>query len=142
LARNKITDYGIASLALRLPDWRAVKKLSLWGNPFGEEGARELLAGLRRNMELEDLDLFRQFKCSEQILYYTYMNRGGRKILREDPNKVVPLSLWPLVMERANRIKLTKRNTYNDEHARVDVLYCLLRGPVLFSRGFEFDFSD
>jgi hypothetical protein len=137
LARNKITDAGITSLAIKLPDMKGLKALSLWGNPFGEDGAKELLAGLRCNMELEKLDLFRQFKCSEQILYFTYVNRGGRKILEEPPNNV-PLSLWPLVLERAIQVKLTKRKDHNDEAARVDILYCLLRGPVLFARGYAF----
>ena len=137
LARNKITDAGITTLAIKLPDMKGLKKLSLWGNPFGEDGAKELLAGLRCNMELERLDLFRQFKCSEQILYFTYVNRGGRKILEEPPNNV-PLSLWPLVLERAIQVKLTKRKDHNDEAARVDILYCLLRGPVLFARGYDF----
>jgi hypothetical protein len=137
LARNKITDAGITSLAIKLPAMKGLKKLSLWGNPFGEDGAKELLAGLRCNMELESLDLFRQFKCSQQILYFTYVNRGGRKILEEPPNNV-PLSLWPLILERAIQVKLTKRRDHNDEAARVDILYCLLRGPVLFARGYDF----
>ena len=137
LARNKITDVGITALAERIPEMKGLKKLSLWGNSFGEEGAKELLAGLRCNTELEELDLFRQFQCSEQIIYFTYVNRGGRKILEKSPN-AVPLSLWPLVLERANKVKLTKRRNHNDQQARVDILYCLLRGPVLFARGYDF----
>jgi Ran GTPase-activating protein (RanGAP) involved in mRNA processing and transport len=141
LARNKITDSGIASIARDLPNMRGLKKLSLWGNTFGEDGATALLGGMARNMELHDLHLFRQFNCSDLIQYFTNINRGGRKLLQESPN-VVPMALWPLVMERANNIKLTKLRGQKNEEARVDMLFCLLRGPVLFARGLDFASSN
>ena len=133
IARNKIGDEGISLFAERLPMMKGLKRLSLWGNPFSEAAAKQLLAGLRCNTELESLDLFRQFKCSEQLIYYTYVNRGGRKILHGEPDKV-PLSLWALVLARANKMVFTRRAS-EESAARLDVLYCLLRGPVLFARG-------
>jgi Ran GTPase-activating protein (RanGAP) involved in mRNA processing and transport len=137
LARNKFTDIGVTAIAQTLPRMVGLKKLSLWGNPFGEEGARELLNGMVQNLELCDLHLFRQFKCSDQIQYFTNINRGGRKLLQEPPNEV-PMSLWPLVLERANTMKMPpRRKEQENENARIDMLYCLIRGPVLFARGFD-----
>jgi Ran GTPase-activating protein (RanGAP) involved in mRNA processing and transport len=141
LARNKFTDSGIALIAAKLPQMSGLKKLSLWGNPFGEDGAMALLGGMAGNMEIHDLHLFRKFKCSDQIQYFTNINRGGRKLLQESPNDV-PMALWPLVLERANRAKVSKRREQTSEEARVDMLYCLLRGPVLFATGFDFTSSN
>ena len=136
LARNKFTDVGVTAIARSLPRMEGLRKLSLWGNPFGEEGARQLLNGMVQNMELCDLHLFRQFKCSHQIQYFTNINRGGRKLLQEPPNQV-PMSLWPLVLERTNTMKMSaRRKDEENKSARIDMLYCLLRGPVLFARGF------
>lgn len=77
LARNKFTDIGVTAIARTLPGMEGLKKLSLWGNNFGELGARELLNGMVRNMELCDLHLFQKFECSDQIQYFTNINRGG-----------------------------------------------------------------
>lgn len=137
LARNKFTDVGVTAIARTLPHMQGLKKLSLWGNPFGEDGARELLNGMAQNMELCDLHLFRKFKCSEQIQYFTNINRGGRKLLQGSPNGV-PMALWPMVLERVNTMKLPmRRKDEENDIARIDMLYCLLRGPVLFARGLE-----
>jgi Ran GTPase-activating protein (RanGAP) involved in mRNA processing and transport len=142
LARNKFTDTGITSIALILPKMDGLKKLSLWGNPFGEEGAMALLNGMASNMELYDLHLFKQFKCSDKILYFTTINRGGRKLLQEPPNSV-PTALWPLVLERANTMKMPIRTADQiNEQARINMLYCLLHGPVLLARGFDFAVSN
>jgi Ran GTPase-activating protein (RanGAP) involved in mRNA processing and transport len=133
LARNKIADPGIAALASRLPKMKGLKKLSLWGNKFGEEGAHLLLSGMIDNMELDDLDTFRQFKCSDQIQHFTNVNRGGRKLLQESTNNV-PLALWSLALDRANRVKLTKQRGQSADHARADIIFCLLHGPALLAR--------
>ena len=53
------------------------------------------------------------------------LNKGGRRILKEE---AVPLSLWPLVLERANRVTL---DGYYEKKAKVpDILFCLIRGGV------------
>lgn len=137
LARNKFTDKGITTIAHKLPAMKGLKKLSLWGNRFGEKGARALLNGIANNMELCDLHLFRKFVCSDQIQYFENINRAGRKLLQEAPNQV-PLSLWPRVLERANTMKVPPRQKAEEfQEARIDMLFCLLRGPVLFARDFD-----
>lgn len=136
LSRNQFTDVGIKNIAEQLPHMKGLKKLSLWGNMFTEDGAMALLAGLALNMGLHTVNLFQHFKCSKQIQYFCNINRGGRKLLQESPSNV-PLGLWPLAFERANRINLVKRKEEIADEAsrRADMLFCLLRGPVLVSLG-------
>jgi hypothetical protein len=131
LARNKITDQGIIKLAEQFPKQKCLRKLSLWGNPFGEAGAKALLEGLQHNVELEDLELFQKFSVSSMIMHNLLTNRAGKKILQSEPNDI-PLALWPLVLERVNNISFPKRS---NSTARVDALFYMVRGPVLFARG-------
>jgi Ran GTPase-activating protein (RanGAP) involved in mRNA processing and transport len=132
LARNKITDEGIIKLAAQFSKMKGLKKLSIWGNPFGEEaGAKALLEGLKHNVELQDLELFRNYSVSSPILHHTRINRGGRKILKSDSNKI-PLALWAHVLGRVNHLSFPR---HDDTAARSEVLFHLLRGPALFARG-------
>jgi Ran GTPase-activating protein (RanGAP) involved in mRNA processing and transport len=124
LARNKIDDEGIASLAELLPQMDSLKRLSLWGNPFENEGAKALAEGLSANFTLEEVDLFRNFPCSEQITYYTTLNRGGRRLMNDNR---APLGLWPLVLERLGNLSMPNGSKTTSH----DVMLYLLRGPAL-----------
>jgi hypothetical protein len=124
LARNKIDDQGIATLANLLPQMDSLKRLSLWGNPFEEDGAKALAEGLAANFTLEEVDLFRNFPCSEQITYYTALNRGGRRLMN---NNHAPLGLWPLVLERLGNISLPNGSTTTSH----DLMLYMVRGPAL-----------
>jgi Ran GTPase-activating protein (RanGAP) involved in mRNA processing and transport len=124
VARNKISDEGIKTLAGMLPDIKGLKRLSLWGNPFDEEGAKSLSLGLETNFELEDVNLFRNFPCSDRIIYYTQQNRAGRRLMYAT---VAPLGLWPLVLERLHKLPIPNGSQITSQ----DLLFYMLRGPAL-----------
>jgi Ran GTPase-activating protein (RanGAP) involved in mRNA processing and transport len=125
IARNKITDRGISGLAAILPEVKSLRRLSLWGNPFNDLGAQALANGMRDNRRIEELDLFRNFFCSEKILLYTNLNRAGRRLLDSDHR--VPLGLWPLVLSRINSQTFQGTSTNTS-----DLMFHMIRGPALF----------
>jgi Ran GTPase-activating protein (RanGAP) involved in mRNA processing and transport len=126
LARNKMTDEGMAHFGSRLPSMRGLKRVSLWGNPFEDRGAKALARGLEHNFIIEDVDLFRNFPCSDEISLYTALNRGGRKFLHESDDNS-PLGLWPLLLERLERLALPKGCKATND----DLVYYMLHGPAL-----------
>lgn len=183
MPRNQITDEGLKRLGAALPNIHGLKRISLWANPYDEVGVQAFCDGLQRNMDLEEVDLFRNFTCSETIQYYTLLNRAGRRLLHDvhsddvtaasvtdgdtsrqnivdasDPalrRKPVPLGLWPIVLERLQKLHLPESG---DQHegatafthrmqppaieannaplsgvGHSDMLYCMLRGPAIFS---------
>ena len=119
-----ISDSVIQILAAALPEMKGLKFLDLFGNPFGEDGAKAILAGLKGNIHLNGVRLpIKYYKNTDDIEYYLALNRGGRRLLSEIN---VPVSLWPLVLERSNR--------FVEQHHRADVHFQLLQGPVLLDR--------
>lgn len=147
LARNKITDGGIISISNLLSRMKTLKRLSLWGNPFNDEGARALAIGLQSNFVIEEIDLFRTFPCSDKIFYMTQLNRAGRKLMLDDvfvssststrastsstSTKItVPLGLWPLILDRANTKLSFPTNSPVSIH---DIFFYMLRGPALLN---------
>jgi hypothetical protein len=153
LTRNNITDQGMITLSRHLRRFRQLKRLSIWGNPFEAIGAQALADGLIQNVSLEHVELFRTFSgSSEQIAFYTNLNRAGRHLLvLDDRNEDcsssstvvvqgknphsrpkhpthVPLALWPLVLGRIDRIPLANGSTCT----RLDLLHYMVRwGPAL-----------
>jgi Ran GTPase-activating protein (RanGAP) involved in mRNA processing and transport len=165
LARNKFTDVGIKKIAQQFIYMKRLQKISLWGNKITEDGAFAILEGVKINTELHTVNLFQNFnvsnvsnstlspflniphrpwsfchrfyiieQCSKEIQYFTTLNRGGRKLIQENPNDV-PMSLWPLVIERANVVKLvTRKEDLCDEATRrADIIYYLLRGHIFLA---------
>eukprot|EP00537_Pseudo-nitzschia_pungens_P012309 CAMPEP_0172388998 /NCGR_PEP_ID=MMETSP1061-20121228/5989_1 /TAXON_ID=37318 /ORGANISM="Pseudo-nitzschia pungens, Strain cf. pungens" /LENGTH=602 /DNA_ID=CAMNT_0013119035 /DNA_START=592 /DNA_END=2400 /DNA_ORIENTATION=- len=88
------------------------------------------------------------------LRYHTKLNEGGRRILACCTNATsgsssaesVPLGIWPLVLDRANRLyplpspppsvvanveKGGSSRADDDFHAG-DLIYCLLHGPMVF----------
>jgi len=138
LTRNEFTENGIETIAHRFPDMKRLKKLSLWGNKgLTEKSAEYLLDGLKHNIELQNLNLFRHFHCSHQIQYMTTINQsGGRKLFQSKTE--LPLGLWPLVFERANKMKLLQRkeDLSTPQQRRTDMTFYLLKelaiGPLAF----------
>jgi hypothetical protein len=116
-----ISDSGIQIFAAALPEMKGIKFLDLVGNPFGQDGAKAFLAGLKGNVHLNGVQLPAKYDNANDIEYYLALNRGGRCLL-EGAN--VPVALWPHVLERSNR--------FVEQHHRADVHFHLLRGPVLF----------
>jgi hypothetical protein len=129
LARNSISDKGIKTLGRLLPGIKGLKRISLWGNPFEDEGANALAEGLESNHELEEVDLFHNFPCSQRIIYHTQLNRAGRRLMYD---AAAPLALWPLVLERIERLTCLS----NCETASLELQYYLLRNStILYARG-------
>mmetsp|Transcript_78861 Transcript_78861/g.229035 ORF Transcript_78861/g.229035 Transcript_78861/m.229035 type:complete len:437 (+) Transcript_78861:205-1515(+) len=126
IARNRITDEGIISLAAMLPHFTSLRRLSLWGNPFFDEGARALADGMAENYQILDLGLFRHFSSSDSIMMSTQLNRAGRRLLHvQDP---VPLGLWALVFARINKLSFAPVSTPDImRHMLEDFMLCTKR---------------
>ena len=124
LTANNFGDDGIHSFARRLPDMKGLRLLDLQRNPFTEESKTAIIASLKENTELERLDLDGKFDATKA--YYLGLNKGGRRLLQAGNN--TPLGLWPLVLERTNRLPFSR----NLPHAHLDVLYNLVQGPAVF----------
>jgi hypothetical protein len=87
----------------------------------------------------------------ETLRYQMRLNIGGRKLLASygksddatgTTRSSVPLGLWPLVLDRANRLYPASRDSagvgetnetsYHDGFHAGDVIYSLLHGPMVF----------
>mmetsp|Transcript_15727 Transcript_15727/g.44077 ORF Transcript_15727/g.44077 Transcript_15727/m.44077 type:complete len:761 (-) Transcript_15727:61-2343(-) len=121
-----------------------LRRLSVWGNPFDEVGAQALLGALHGNTDLETLDLFREFECSEQIRHLLNMNRVGRRFLRQtnDGSAIyqdraavnVPLAIWSHVLARSSTVKLVRRREIDLQKERASIMFDFLReSPHLYT---------
>jgi hypothetical protein len=141
---NRVTDFGIRMIIQKLPQLRCLKSLWLGHNSFSPVAGGELLQAIKTNFNLEDINIRTLDDSSSlwdelqsELDYYARLNRGGRRIFSStnDRESSVPLSLWPLVIERANRIYWggCTNNTIDasSSHA-VDTIFCLIHGPALF----------
>lgn len=126
----------------KLPELTQLKSLWLGHNCFSPLAAKCLVEALRTNFILEDinirtLDNDPSWDTLQQDLdHYARLNRGGRRIFSSGMTNV-PLGLWPLILERANRIYWggTTSNASNEtvkSHA-ADSIFSLLHGPALFA---------
>lgn len=125
LSENCITDRGIELFAAELRNLKTLKTLDLFQNEFNA-GAKYLLEALQTNFELSHLLMDRHIKCYDDIQYQMSLNRGGRRFLAAS---AAPLALWPLVLERCQKIAFFYREK---RVGREDILFYLLHGPVLF----------
>jgi hypothetical protein len=124
LTANNIGDDGIVAFANKLPGMKGLRLLDVQRNPFTETSKLKIIAALKDNTELERLDLDGKFDGTKA--YYLGLNKGGRRLLQSGNN--TPLALWSLVLERINRLPFNR----SLPHAHLDILYILVRGPVLF----------
>lgn len=125
LSENCIQDRGIQLFAAELRNFKTLKTLDLFQNEFNA-GAKYLLEALQTNVELNHLLMDRHIKCYDEIQYQMSLNRGGRRFLAAS---AAPLALWPLVLERCQKIVFFYREK---RVGREDILFYLLHGPVLF----------
>lgn len=132
LDQNHITDAGAKVIAESLPCLRVMKRLALPENPFGETGALSILAAIQGNYSLETLIIpSGSSHIQKKIRWYGNLNKGGRKLFKTPRDAA--LALYPLVLERVNKMRLT--HDWNPSHAPADVIYGLLRlGPILFEQ--------
>jgi hypothetical protein len=70
--------------------------------------------------------------------YMLLLNRCGRVLLCQDPNKSIPLSVGPTVLARRVRHELCYRvsrtRDVGDRAMECSVIYSLLQGPAFLSR--------
>ena len=123
LSMNEITDRGFQILADALPHLN-LKRLFVHGNRDGEKGKQYLLEAMRRGSNLELLRVDSDSQSYEEIRLFGRLNRGGRRVLLD---RNFPRSLWPYVLERANRLTFDD-DGYNNQVGRAEVIYCLLHG--------------
>jgi hypothetical protein len=159
---NRITDRGVLQALLnKLPLLHHLESLWLGHNLLTATSAKRLAEAMQTNYNLMDVNLRtlplptrmganhnntdthntvqKQIMDAyqDQLDYYCRLNRGGRRIFGS--SNEVPLGLWPLVLERANRIywgaSTANTSTLHQETAShaADVVYCLLHGPMLFT---------
>jgi hypothetical protein len=100
LQHNRITDKGLGVLASCLPHMK-LHTLLLSQNLYSKEASEEILLSLLHNMTLQVLHLYTSLRVSRRITYYLNLNQAGRR-LHASPS--VPISLWPLVLARINRL--------------------------------------
>lgn len=125
LRANNIRNAGIASIAENLvTKHTSLKRLFLFGNPFGEEGAKALLTAIRGNLDMLVLNMDYNSCTYEEIQFYTHLNQAGRALLKED--RLNP-AIWPLVLERTREVSQKSRGICTN----ADLIFELLRGRVL-----------
>lgn len=163
IRENKIYDAGMESIGTALSKCTSsLQRINVMTNPFGKVGADALLDASKKNYRIIKIDINindNHVLLTDQIRYYTALNRGGRKLLCE---KNLPLSLWPHALERVNSIDweehiFAEHGTKTKTKARTrtrrgttamtmssektmnltsspqfDVIYFMLQGPVLF----------
>jgi Ran GTPase-activating protein (RanGAP) involved in mRNA processing and transport len=126
---NQFTDVGIQALAYAIGfddnTKCALRKISIVNNPFGDIGMQALLDAARNNWNLCCADIAKYqsqnrnignnnvANIAGQIQFYTALNRGGRKLLVQDP----PLSLWPSVLQRIGKMDWDE---YDNGHSMSD----------------------
>lgn len=126
---NNFSDEGAIALANAAAKGQSLRKINVMKNPFEQRGLLAFLTAARENMNLVYVELGadKAGPQSTHIQYFTALNRGGRRLLHENP----PLSLWPLVLERVNEIDWDKEAA-TPHLTGEDVMYFLLQGPAVF----------
>jgi predicted DNA-binding protein (UPF0251 family) len=130
LKENRIGDCGVTCLARAIATNTGLRKLNLAKNPFFCLDAL-LMAVRDKNLNLVHVELTDNSFAAQQIRYYSSLNKGGRRLLDEKP----VLGLWPLVMEKVNKMDWGEEYSSSfDEppNQALDVLYFFLQGPLLF----------
>ena len=127
--RNSVSNRGIEYMASCLSEMKSLRNLNMWGNCFDEESLMIFARALERNyIMLEVLNLLYQEsnESEELIKYYTMQNKAGRRLMEYEDT---PLGLWPLVLERAQKIEIDSKRIMAH-----DLIYSLLRIPALLNR--------
>jgi Ran GTPase-activating protein (RanGAP) involved in mRNA processing and transport len=99
LQHNRITDKGLGALAACLPHMK-LHTLLLARNLYNKEASEQILRSLPHNTTLQVLQLYTT-PNSRRITYYLNLNQAGRRL---HAGRNVPISLWPLVLARINRL--------------------------------------
>jgi hypothetical protein len=142
LSSNTLTHNGLELLASQpLPS--ALRRLSLDCTDFDKEKRpRLMLRLLQDNPQLWSISGWDDGAgdvLGGEILHFMDLNQSGRILLGKDHQGSVPLSLWPLVLERVNGLfvgpRYARLSKPPDKPARkANAIFHLLQGPVLMQR--------
>jgi Ran GTPase-activating protein (RanGAP) involved in mRNA processing and transport len=132
LARCGISDDGLRRVLSNLPC--TIKGLDLTENLFASEASNHsLLLSIEYHKQLETLEIDKDLECWHDVCYQARLNRGGRRILSSE--KVVPTSLWSLILERINKIDWSSYDAAGEGRGfREDVVFATLKGPAFCGR--------
>jgi len=138
LSKNRqLTDQFLIYLGHHLPRLHltSLNVLNLHPSSGSPAAMRAMSEGLRQNTHLELLRLvfWKELISSRWIQVYINWNRGGRRALEEK----VPLALWPLILERAQKCRyycplLVQNNAHDDA-----IYYLLRHEPALWQQAID-----
>jgi hypothetical protein len=141
LVYNDMVNLNLLDSIMQTHTPSKLRRLSLIGNPLGDDDRAGLAKLLKDHPELQDFGFSDDEKSrliTPAIQYMLDLNRSGRALLT---NPSTPLSVWAKVLERANR--LIEDETDSDVHycasddrteRQASVIYALLQGPALRGR--------
>jgi hypothetical protein len=139
LSYNEITHSGFVSLTKNIP--KSLKSFDFSGNCFGkEEAACHILTLFEEHHPQLWEDGFdwedSKSPIHKKIQHFKDLNRCGR-ILFLTQDGAIPLSVWPIVLARANASLrfASKERTHN-------AIFHLLQGPSLMQRRFDIEASQ
>jgi hypothetical protein len=139
LRENKITLSGFVSLTQNIP--KSLKRFDFsWNNFNQEEAACHTLKLFEEHPQLwKDGFWWADSKSPihQKIQHFKDLNRCGRILLVR--GGAIPLSVWPIVLARANRV-LQYSSDYKERTA--NAIFHLLQGPALMQRRFDRDSSQ
>jgi Ran GTPase-activating protein (RanGAP) involved in mRNA processing and transport len=136
LENNRTTHSGFLSLTQNIT--KSLKRLDFSGNDFDrEEAACHSLTLFKEHPQLWE-DGFdwedSESPIQQKIQHFKDLNRCGRILLAHDGG-AIPLSVWPIVLARANTV--LQGCSYDPVHERTpNVIFHLLQGPALMQRRF------
>ena len=129
LTNNRITDDGIKTFSTRLPNLK-IKSMNLGQNSFTK--IQCLQQGMEQNVYITDLVL--DINLTTLLLYYLALNKGGRKTKQLEETDRLPLSIWPLILERCSSVCCFTEDLIDNGIRPEDIVFDLLHGPVLLER--------
>jgi Ran GTPase-activating protein (RanGAP) involved in mRNA processing and transport len=129
---NRITHSGFVNLTQFLP--KSLKWFRISDNDFSQEDAAgHTLALFKQHPQSMWEDDFNwnhvKSPINEKIQHFQAFNRCGRILLAPDGG--IPLSVWPIVLARANKFNVVSQIP--------DTIFHLLQGPALVQRRFDME---
>jgi hypothetical protein len=133
---HSMTSKGIKSLAKWLGNSNTkLRKLFIEGREIEVDGAKELLKAVQKNPGwLEVIDLPTSCPYRSEIQHYADMNKAGWSKMIRDDKRSSNLTLWPLVLERANNIVHSSKPSKENNQRRANTVYHLLHRPATLHR--------
>ena len=143
LESNNFTCDGLKVLASHpLPS--SLRWLNLTNNNFDEEESPcHILTILQHNPKLTfvdfDVEGEAELVVHQKIDHLMDVNESGKYLLSD--GAVIPLSLWSLVLARANTLFYDFQPSESIASKRANVIFHLLQGPALMQRRFDLEAS-